>query len=99
MNKLEYSRPTASRHWGWCSESCHTKAEFFSNRLKETKVDVLTEKECRILGKQQKANLKYEFCAGNKKAYPKTKVYRRVHDKKNRRFWYQPEVSLQHVKS
>ena len=94
MNRLEYSRPTTSRHWGWCSEKCHTIAKLYSNKLKETKVDVLTLQECTILGKQQRVNLHYEFCAGNKRLYPKTKVYRRIYDERKRRFWYKVEVRL-----
>ena len=94
MNRLKYSRPAASRHWGWCSEKCHTIAKAYSNKLKETKVDVLTLQECTILGKQQQVNLNYEFCAGYKRLYPKTKVYRRIYDKRKRRFWYKLEVRI-----
>lgn len=83
----EYSKPKASQHWGFCSEKCYGNDENYSEKLKETKLDLLTNEECKILGKQQKANPDVEICAGKKTFYPKTKVYLRMQNKKGK-FWF-----------
>ena len=93
VNELEYSRPTASLHWGWCSERCGTKSTN-PDKLKETKVNVLRPNECKELGKEQRVNLDWEFCAGKKNFYPKTKAYFRIYSRKKNKFWYKQMVTF-----
>ena len=96
MIKSEYSQPKASQHWGFCSEKCYAIDESYSQKLKETKLDLLTNEECKILGRTQRANSDIEFCAGKKNFYPKTNVYLRMQNKKGK-FWFKMVVRFKIV--
>ena len=92
-NPREYSRPETSRNWGWCSGRCYTRSDLAQN-IKETQVDVLSYKECKIMGKSQKVAPALELCAGKKREYPTIERYYRIKNKKNGAFWFKLKVSL-----
>ena len=93
VNSLEYSRPTASRNWGWCSGRCNTDTRMAKN-LKETQINILSFEECKVMGKGMNVKPSLELCGGKKRIYPKTDVYYRTYSKKKKIFWFRLNVSF-----
>ena len=92
MKKLQYksaSRPTSSKHWGWCSNNCYLNSHG-SQRLQEAKVDVLTSEACKVLGRVEKANPVLEICTGRKHLFPRIETYIRLEDSVHT--WYERKV-------
>ena len=71
----EYSRPESSKNWGMCSGHCNQHSHV-SETLKEAQLDVLTPKECKLLGKSQGVDPNLELCAGKKLFFPTVSLYR-----------------------
>ena len=85
------SRPTASKNWGWCSESCYKKVEQ-AHKLQETQLDVLTSKACKIMGKEDKSNPHIEICTGKKRPYPTIETYEMM--ERSGHLWFERKVTL-----
>ena len=92
MKKLQYesaSRPTSSKHWGWCSDNCYLDS-YRTKRLQEAMVDVLTSEACEVLGRVENANPILEMCTGRKHLFPRIETYIRLEDSDNT--WYERKV-------
>jgi hypothetical protein len=66
----------SGKNWGFCSDLCSKTDEAPIDILQETKLDVLSLKDCGILGPKQAFNRTREVCAGNKNDYPQMRVYK-----------------------
>ena len=67
------TRVQSSKHWGFCSDHC--KIESWGQPLKETKLTVLSSKDCAIFDPSVRSEA--ELCAGKKTPYPRMKVFTR----------------------
>ena len=76
----EYSQPQSSKNWGMCSGHCNQHSRV-SETLKEARLDILTPKECKLLGKSQVADPNVELCAGEKRNFPTVSVYRMLYSR------------------
>ena len=64
-----------NKNWGFCSDLCNIYDKFGSI-LQETKLDLISLKDCGILlHKGLGFNQKVEVCAGKKNKYPQMRVY------------------------
>ena len=76
----EYSRPESSKNWGMCSGHCNQRSRV-SETLKEAQLDILTPKECKLLGKSQGVDPNVELCAGKKRFFPTVSLYRMMYSR------------------
>ena len=63
------------KHWGFCSDLCNETAASTVDILQETQLDVLSLKDCGIIGPRLEFNRTLEVCAGKKHDYPQMRVY------------------------
>ena len=67
-----------------------TTGQGLAQTLKETQLDFLTEPECNDMGNSLNANATIEICTGKKTAWPEVRKFKKVIDKKTKKFYFAP---------
>ena len=75
----EYGKPIPDANWGWCSDWCKLRGGPKPAKvLQETKLDVLTPKECGHFGTDLEAKPNLELCTGKKTRYSYIYQFKRM---------------------
>ena len=85
----EMSKPSTVKNWGWCREHCSKNERDRvtpQKKLQETKLSILTDNECKDLGKTVHANVSLELCAGQKNYFPTVKKFKRIKNKRTKEY-------------
>jgi hypothetical protein len=89
--EAEMSKPRYDKNWSWCKSICTDQSDpSLAQKLQETKLDILTRKECEDLGAPLQANGTMEICAGKKSLFPKVLKFKRVKNMKNGAYYFKP---------
>ena len=86
----EMGRPKVDKNWGWCRATCLERTPSLANVLQETKLDILSQSECKVLGSEMGANVTMELCGGKKNYFPKVWKFKRVHSRRSNRYFFKP---------
>ena len=84
----EMGRPGGDRDWGWCRGTCHDRQVSLAETLQETKLDILSPRQCEDLGKAMETNGTNELCAGKKSYFPKVLKFKRIKRLKSKSFFF-----------
>jgi len=71
---------TGANDWGWCKPSCDPFLDREAKKLQETRVQVLQQKACKTMSNMAlngKFHGHWELCAGLKKSFKKSPVYKK----------------------
>jgi len=61
--KRTYTRPKGDKEWGWCQKSCSRRQADMKAVLQEVELETLSNAQCKVMGKQMRANPAIELCA------------------------------------
>ena len=84
----EAGRPSFTKNWGWCREACNNNQLALSDKLLETKLDILPPDLCQDLGKSLEANSTIELCAGKKNFFPSIMLFKRIKSPKTKSYYF-----------
>lgn len=84
---VEAAKPSFTKNWGWCREACG-KNLALSNKLLETKLDILPPDLCDELGIHMEVNSTTEICAGKMNLFPKILLFKRIKDPKTKTHYF-----------
>ena len=84
----EMGRPSYDQNWGWCRATCQDRHHSLASQLQETKLDILSLRQCADLGKEMEHNRTLEICAGKKTFFPKVIKFKRVKRLKTRSYFF-----------
>ena len=87
-SEAEMGRPGGDKDWGWCRGTCHDRQVSLAETLQETKLDILSPRQCEDLGKAMETNGTNELCAGKKSYFPQVLKFKRIKRLKSKSFFF-----------